>query len=51
MITVNFGGATAQIEAYVWQSENKPLERLLNAMLPAGGPSGSDPAPDWNAAR
>ena len=50
MVKVSVAGFPAQIDSYRWTSKDKALERLLNSMLPAGGPSGSDPNPDYTAA-
>ena len=51
MVKVRMHEADAVIDAYVWTSDNKPLADALNAMLPALGPSGSDPDPDYTAAQ
>ncbi len=48
---VRFGGIDATISGYVWSSEDESLAGMLNAMLPAGGPSGADPNPDGTAAQ
>jgi hypothetical protein len=50
-VKVQIGPYTAQIADYVWTSPDATLAELLNLMLPDGGPSGSDPNPDLNAAR
>jgi hypothetical protein len=51
MITIQIAHHRASIEWYHWTSDSPELAGLLNAMLPEGGPSGSEPDPDRNAAR
>ena len=48
---VQIGEDIATVEHFRWRSSNAALADALNATLPDGGPSGSDPAPDWNQAR
>lgn len=50
MVRVKIAGITARINEYVWTSDNKDLEKLLNSMLDPEGPSGADPNPDYTAA-
>jgi len=52
MVKVTFAGIPATLQDYHWSCPELPnLERLLNAALPAGGPSPADPNPDLNAAK
>lgn len=48
---VRIHGHEATIDGYRWRSDDKTLERLLNAHLHPLGPSGADPNPDGTAAR
>lgn len=48
--TIQIADIKATINNYKWRCKNKHYERLLNSMLNDGGPSGSDPNPDYNAA-
>ena len=50
MVEVKIAGIAARINEYVWTSDNKDLEKLLNSMLDPEGPSGGDPNPDYTAA-
>lgn len=51
MVTVDFPGVIATIDGLEWTSEDDSLQSLLTAMLDPLGPSGSDPDPDYTAAR
>lgn len=51
MAKIEIAGFEATITNYKWTCPESPeLEGLLNARLPSGGPSGSDPNPDRTAA-
>lgn len=52
MVKVNIGGSIAVINDYVWTCDvDVGLEKLLNSLLPAFGPEGSDPHPDLTEAQ
>lgn len=48
--TIKIGSFTATIDNYKWTSDNKEFAAMLTTLLPALGPSGSDPNPDHTAA-
>ena len=51
--TVEIHGSLAHMsdEGYEWQSDDKSLKKLLNALLDEDGPSGADPHPAGTAAQ
>lgn len=49
--TIRIGDVEAQVDAWVWTSEEASLAAMLNAALPPFGPSGGDPNPDLTLAQ
>ena len=49
-VTIEALGIKAIINEYIWKSKDKRFEVMLNSMLDPGGPSGSDPDPDYTTA-
>ena len=50
-VKVMFGLYEATIDKYRWTSPDAGLARHLNMLLDPDGPAGSDPDPDYTAAR
>lgn len=44
-------GEEAEIDQYQWKTKRATFQKLLNSFLDPGGPSGSDPDPDYTAAQ
>ncbi|MCB1022065.1 MAG: hypothetical protein KDC27_19190 [Acidobacteria bacterium] len=50
-VKVMFGRYEATIDNYRWTSPDAELAKELNERLDPNGPAGSDPDPDYTAAR